>query len=115
VRLATIDLLASAGYVVHEAADAERALALLDAEPGIGLMVTDVGLPRMNGHALAAEARRRRPGLKVVFLTGYDRDRFAGGTADALRRDPEIRYLDKPYQPDDLFRALIELTRPAGP
>jgi PAS domain S-box-containing protein len=109
VRLATMDLLASAGYVVREAADAERALASLDAEPDIALMVTDVGLPRMNGHELAAEARRRRPGLKVVFLTGYDRDRFADGIAEALRRDPDIRYLDKPYQPDDLFRALEEL------
>jgi CheY-like chemotaxis protein len=106
VRFATAELLESAGYTVREAADAERALAMLDAEPGIALMVTDVGLPRMNGHELAAEARRRRPGLKVVFLTGYDRDR----SADALRRDAGTRYLDKPYQPDDLFRALRELS-----
>jgi PAS domain S-box-containing protein len=106
VRLATMDLLASAGYAVCDAADAERALTLLDEHPGIALMVTDVGLPRMSGHELAAEARRRRPGLKVVFLTGYDRNR----DADALRRDPDIRYLDKPYQPEELFRALGELS-----
>ena len=52
VRMATMDLLVSAGYTVREAADAKRALALLDAEPEIALMVTDVGLPRMNGHEL---------------------------------------------------------------
>jgi PAS domain S-box-containing protein len=114
VRLATIDLLASAGYVVHEAPDAERALALLDSEPAISLMVTDVGLPRMDGHELAAEARRRRPGLKVVFLTGYDRARFAGRSTEALLRDSGIRYLDKPYQPEDLFRALGDLATPEG-
>jgi PAS domain S-box-containing protein len=106
VRLATIDLLTSAGYSVSEAPDAERALTLLEGDSEIGVMVTDVGLPGMNGHELAAEARRRRPGLKVVFLTGYDRD----SATETLRRDPAIRYLDKPYQPGDLFRALAELS-----
>jgi CheY-like chemotaxis protein len=106
VRMATVDLLESAGYLVHDAADAGRALALLDGHPDITLMVTDVGLPGMNGHELAAEARRRRPGLRVVFLTGYDRD----ASSDGLRRDPAVRYLDKPYQHDDLFRALGELS-----
>ncbi len=105
VRMATVDLLESAGYAVRAAADAERALALLAAQPDITLMVTDIGLPGMNGHALAAEARRRRPGLKVVFLTGYDRDK----AGDASRRDPDVRHLDKPYQPEDLFKALGEL------
>ncbi len=114
VRVATVDLLASAGYAVRDAADAERALALLDAEPALALMVTDVGLPGMNGHELAAEARRRRPGLKVVFLTGYDRARFRGGADDSLLRDPGVRYLDKPYQPEELFRALGDLAPPDG-
>ena len=58
----------------------------------------------MDGHELAA-ARRRRPSRKVVFLTGYDRDKSGA----ALRRDPDIRYLDKPYRHDDLFRSLGEL------
>ena len=107
VRMATVDLLASAGYTVRDAADAERALAILDENPGIALMVTDVGLPGMNGRALAAEARRRRPDLKVVFLTGYDRDK----TGDARQREPAVRYLDKPYPHAELFRALEELSR----
>ena len=107
VRMATVDLLASAGYTVRDAADAERALAILDEHPGIALMVTDVGLPGMNGRALAAEARRRRPDLKVVFLTGYDRDK----TGDARQHEPAVRYLDKPYPHAELFRALEELSR----
>jgi CheY-like chemotaxis protein len=102
-----VDLLASAGYTVRDAVDAERALAILDENPGIALMVTDVGLPGMNGRALAAEARRRRPDLKVVFLTGYDRDK----TGDARQREPAVRYLDKPYPHAELFRALEELSR----
>jgi CheY-like chemotaxis protein len=109
VRLATVDLLVSGGYAVVDAANAERALTLLDEHPEIMLMVTDVGLPGMNGHALAAEARRRRPGLKVVFLTGYDRERFADRAGDAQKRDADMRYLDKPYEHAELFRALDEL------
>jgi hypothetical protein len=50
----------------------------------------------------------------VVFLTGYDRARFAGRSTEALLRDSGIRYLDKPYQPEDLFRALGDLATPEG-
>jgi len=108
VRLATVDLLESAGYAVLDAPDARQALALLDAHPEIALMVTDIGLPGMNGHELAAEARRRRPGLKVVFLTGYDRDK----SGDGKRQDSASRYLDKPYRRQELFKALRELSVP---
>ena len=108
VRMATVDLLESASYAVRAAPDAEQALALLDADPAIALMVTDIGLPGMNGHELAAEARRRRPGLKVVFLTGYDRDKSGDGKIG----DAHTRYLDKPYQLQDLFKAMRDLSAP---
>jgi CheY-like chemotaxis protein len=106
VSMATVDLLESAGYSVHAAADSRRALALLDEHPEIELLVTDIGLPGMNGHELAAEARRRRPGLKVLFVTGYDRTRSSGEPAE----DSGTRYLGKPYQERDLFEALRQLS-----
>jgi CheY-like chemotaxis protein len=104
VSLATVDLLEGAGYAIHAAPDAGRALALLDAHPELELMVTDIGLPGMSGHELAAEARRRRPRLKVLFLTGHDRTRAPGTPADA-----RTRYLGKPYLDSDLFEALRQL------
>jgi signal transduction histidine kinase/CheY-like chemotaxis protein len=104
VSLATVDLLEGAGYAIHAAPDAGRALALLDAHPELELMVTDIGLPGMSGHELAAEARRRRPHLKVLFLTGHDRTRAPGTAADA-----RTRYLGKPYLDSDLFKALRQL------
>jgi signal transduction histidine kinase/CheY-like chemotaxis protein len=106
VSFATVDLLKDAGYAVHVAREAERALALLDEHPEIELLVTDIGLPGMNGHELAAEARRRRPDLKVLFVSGYDRTRFTAEPAE----DPYTRYLGKPYQERDLCEALRQLS-----
>ncbi|WP_434559493.1 PAS domain S-box protein [Pseudomonas sp. D2-30] len=71
VRMLVLDLLATLGYTALEAEDAKRALVLLESEQRIDLLVTDVGLPGMNGRQLAEIARQHRPGLKVLFMTGY--------------------------------------------
>jgi nitrogen-specific signal transduction histidine kinase/CheY-like chemotaxis protein len=105
VSLATLDLLEGAGYTVHAAPEAERALTILDEHPEIDLMVTDIGLPGMDGHTLAAEARRRRPDLKLVFLTGYDR---SGPLADLA--DARTAYLGKPYPEAELLNAVTRLS-----
>jgi signal transduction histidine kinase/ActR/RegA family two-component response regulator len=104
VSLATRDLLEEAGYVIHTAPDAMQALRVLDEHPEIDLMVTDVGLPGMDGHELAAQARRRRPDLKVLFLSGYDRGQLVGAPAD-----PRTDHLSKPYPEANLFEALSRL------
>jgi CheY-like chemotaxis protein len=105
VSLATADMLEDAGYSIHAASDAKRALALLEEHPEIDLMVTDIGLPGVNGHELAAEVRRLRPDLKVLFLTGYDRSQWIGEAAEGSG----TRYLGKPYQERDLLEALRQL------
>jgi signal transduction histidine kinase/ActR/RegA family two-component response regulator len=107
VSLATVDLLKAAGYAVDAAPEALRALDLLAEHPDIDLLVTDIGLPGMDGRALAAEARRRRPDLKLVYLTGYERDGSVGEPADA-----NTAYLGKPYRDLDLFDALRRLSSP---
>ena len=101
VSVATVDILESAGYSIHAAPDGRRALEVLEAHPEINLMVTDIGLPGMDGHQLAAEARRRQPHLKILFLTGYDRTRAIGEPAD-----PRTKYLGKPYLELELFETL---------
>ena len=60
----------------------------------------------MDGHQLAAEARRRQPRLKVLFLTGYDRTRALGQS-----EDPLTKYLSKPYQDSELLETLRRLCR----
>jgi len=71
VRMLVLDLLRELGYQAHEAEDAKTALPLLESGLRVDLLVTDVGLPGMNGRQLAEIARQHRPGLKVLFMTGY--------------------------------------------
>lgn len=109
VALATLNILEKAGIDVRSASRADEALGVLDLHPEIDILLTDIGLPGMNGHELVAQARRKRPNLKVLFLTGYDRTGPIVGTeADAL-----TRYMDKPYEPADLLATLYSLASAA--
>ena len=71
VRMLVLDLLKELGYRAHEAEDARGALPVLESDLRVDLLVTDVGLPGMNGRQLAEIARQHRPELKVLFMTGY--------------------------------------------
>ncbi|AZF05108.1 PAS domain-containing sensor histidine kinase [Pseudomonas sp. R5-89-07] len=71
VRMLVVNVLGELGYTAHQAADARTALPLLESDLRVDLLVTDVGLPGMNGRQLAEIARQHRPGLRVLFMTGY--------------------------------------------
>jgi two-component system, NtrC family, sensor kinase len=92
------------GYRVLTAGDGPEALEIIDGEYDIDLLFSDVVMPRgMNGEELAREARRRRPGLKVLLTSGYPpaelRERQSLG---------EFRVLQKPYRVEDLLRIIGE-------
>ena len=66
------EVLQELGYGAIEAADGTSGLNVLQSNARIDLLITDVGLPGgMNGRQIADAARVRRPGLKVLFITGY--------------------------------------------
>jgi CheY-like chemotaxis protein len=93
----------SLGYRTLSAAHSMEALSILDGNECVDLLFTDVVMPGgMNGRQLADEARRRRPGLKVLFTSGY--------TENAIvhhgRLDPGVLLLPKPYRKSDLARML---------
>ena len=71
VRMLIVDILGSLGYGVMEAGDAHAAIPILESERRIDLLVSDVGLPGMDGRQLAEVARRHRPDLRILFVTGY--------------------------------------------
>ena len=87
-------MLRDQGYRVLTATDAATALQLLESEPDIQLLFTDVVLPRgVNGRQLAGEARRRSPTLLVLFTTGYTRNAiFHQG-----RLDRGVEFIVKPF------------------
>lgn len=98
VRQFSVDALRELGYAVIEADGAAAALAALDAHPEIVLMFTDVVMPDTNGRKLADEAVRRRPGLRVLFTTGYSRNAVVHNGV----LDPGVRLLGKPFTIDEL-------------
>ena len=74
VREYASDILRDLNYQVIEAKDSASAMRLLEADRPFDLMLTDVVLPGISGRALADEVIRRRPGAKVIFMTGYSRN-----------------------------------------
>ncbi|MBD1598946.1 ATP-binding protein [Pseudomonas typographi] len=102
VRLLILNLLDELGYQGHPAADADVAVPLLESNLRIDLLVTDVGLPGTNGRQLAEIARRLRPGIKVLFMTGYVGQ---DATTDEMQ-DAGMAIVSKPFTLDALARYL---------
>ena len=87
------------GYTVLEAANAEEALAKLeDRSLHVDLFVTDVVMPGMDGPAWVRRAHLQRPGVKVIFMSGYAED----GLAEDQARVPNSVFLPKPFSLNDL-------------
>jgi len=111
LRVFAVEALGELGYRVLHASDARIALGILDGEPGIDLLFTDVVMPGgMNGRQLADEAAKRRPTLKVLFTTGYTRNAIIHHG----RLDPGVNLIGKPYTFEELgvrVRTLLDQTR----
>jgi CheY-like chemotaxis protein len=96
------------GYSVLAAANAAGALEIVERGHKIDLLFTDVVMPGgMNGRELANEALRRRPGLKVLFTTGYTRNAIV----HQGRLDPGLQMIGKPFTYQELgtrIRAILD-------
>jgi CheY-like chemotaxis protein len=94
VRMLIVDVLEELEYTVLEADGCEQALEFLnnDAQP-IALMMTDVGLPIMDGRELAKQARLVRPGLPILFASGY---------AESIDVPEGMNVIGKPFSIDQL-------------
>ncbi|MGH6979976.1 MAG: ATP-binding protein, partial [Stellaceae bacterium] len=96
------------GHRVIEAADGAEALAALAVAPEIELLFSDVAMPNgMTGYELATVARQKRPGLKILLTSGFPAKEVLQRTA----LDPDIRVLQKPYDPAELAE---NITRALG-
>jgi DNA-binding response OmpR family regulator len=101
VRMFVNEILTDAGYRCTQAADIHTALALLEQDTSIDLLLTDVGMPDMNGRELAHISRGWRPELPVLFMTGYaenalNRQSFLGEGMDMIVKPFNLaEFLDK--------------------
>ena len=101
LRSYTVETLAELGYRVLSATNGAAAIDILDSGADIDLLFTDVVMPGgLNGRQLADEAVRRRPGLKVLFTTGYTRNAIMHHG----RLDPGVEMVGKPLSSDELIR-----------
>ncbi|WP_128253774.1 PAS domain-containing hybrid sensor histidine kinase/response regulator [Falsirhodobacter deserti] len=96
----TASMLRDLGYGVVETARGAEALDKLQAHPEIELLFTDVVMPQMNGPELAKEALRRRPGLRVLFTSGYTRNAAVHNGI----LNPAMNLLQKPATVEQLAR-----------
>jgi PAS domain S-box-containing protein len=114
VRMLVADLLQDAGYRVMEAADGPEGLKILQTDVRVDLLITDVGLPGgMNGRQVADAGRIMRPGLQVLFITGYAENAAVGNG----HLEPGMQVMTKPFSIEALakkVREMIDASAQAG-
>jgi CheY-like chemotaxis protein len=111
VRRLLHEILRVQGYTLLEARHGAEALQMSREFPGtIDLLVTDMVMPHMSGRELAHHVSPERPGMKILYMSGY--------TEEAIARDgvldPGTAFLEKPFTPDSLARKIRELLDQKG-
>jgi len=105
VRVLVSTVLSDLGYAYVEACDGDSAVPILDSAQRIDLLISDVGLPGMNGRQLAEIGRQLRPDLRVLFITGYaEHAAVRGGFLD-----PGMQMITKPFTFDLLTAKVREM------
>jgi len=112
LRLLVRELLENAGYRVLDADSPDKALSMVESTPGpIHLLLTDMVMPRMNGHELARRIAALKPEARVVFMSGYS-DQTMG---DQGTLPPGVLFLQKPFTVDALLKIIRRALDAAPP
>jgi PAS domain S-box-containing protein len=105
VRELVLEVLSDLGYHALEAVDGPSGLQVLQSGARVDLLVTDVGLPGMNGRQVAEAARQQRPDLKVLFITGYAENAVITGGFLGLG----MEMMTKPFAVDALAARIRDM------
>ena len=105
IRKLVASALSTSGYKVVDAATPQQAMKMMDSHPGLDLLLTDVIMPEVGGWELAEQMRRRKPGLKVLFMSGFEPT--AGRTSQE-----NTSFLQKPFRITELLDRVRQLLRP---
>jgi PAS domain S-box-containing protein len=107
VRMIVLEVLDELGYHAIEATDGQTAIPVLQSDRKIDLLVSDVGLPGLNGRQIAEIARQHRPNLRVLFITGYAQNAAVRGGF----LDHGMEMITKPFALDALATKIREMLR----
>lgn len=104
IRMTLSEALADEGFTVVEAASATEAMEMLQAGPGIDLLLTDIQLPGGDGRQVARQAREVNPNIPVVYMTGRP-----DGDDGSMVPGYDV-FIAKPYLPSDVCAVVRRLT-----
>jgi two-component system cell cycle sensor histidine kinase/response regulator CckA len=107
VRLFSARALRNKGYKVIEAKSGENALELLEKNPGIDVLVTDVVMPQMDGTELIKRVRERIPDMRVICISGYAEETFR----KRLDSSQDVHFLPKPFTLEQLAGKVKDVVR----
>ena len=110
VRSFVTETLRGLNYRVLEAPDGDAALAMVHQSDRIDLLLTDVVMPGMNGRTLGEAAQQHRPGLKILYMTGYSRNAIV----HQGRLDPGVSLIQKPFSESVLASRVRGVLSAAG-
>jgi two-component system cell cycle sensor histidine kinase/response regulator CckA len=106
IRKLAVSVLRSNGYTVLPAANSEEAISQVHSYSGaIQLLLTDIIMPGDNGEELAYRLSRERPGMRVIFMSGYTEHAIL----ERILTEPSAAFLQKPFTPDQLLKKLREV------
>ena len=110
LRTLVVTMLEEQGYRVLQAGNGLDAIELAERHRGpLHLLITDVVMPRLSGPELAQRLRSLRPGLEVLFMSGYNDSRLVSRGVE----EAKVNLLVKPFTPDQLFERVRSLTTPS--
>ena len=105
MRTVAVGAFGTLGYTVLEAESVDVALEIVDSHDGpIDLVVSDVVMPNMDGPTMVKQLQVKRPGTKIIFISGYAEDAFA----KSLDPSVDFRFLPKPFSLKQLAAAVKE-------
>lgn len=107
VRTMTVDALRDLGYIVVQASSGKEALQQLELQPRVDLLFTDIVMPEMNGKQLAELVIEKRPGLRVLYTTGYTRNAIVHNGV----LDHGVSLLTKPFNLEALALKLRDVLK----
>lgn len=103
IRMLLVELLKAEGYTVFEAEDGEQAIQLYDQNSSvIGLLLLDLGLPKLTGVEVFKKIREQKPGIKIIAMSGWGQRE----TVDELYQEGINTFIQKPYRPAEIIETI---------